>query len=137
VIVDFSATWCGPCQMIGPFFAQLSENAAYANLVFVKVDVDKCEVGGAMSTAARWGPAPAAARSRGGTGMAPRQPCGAPPPRPAPPDRRAGPRHGRPLGSCPACLARGPAGIALRRSSTTQRLCPPPERRMAAACRAA
>jgi hypothetical protein len=32
--------------MIGPFFAQLSENPAYANVVFIKVDVDKCEASG-------------------------------------------------------------------------------------------
>jgi thiol-disulfide isomerase/thioredoxin len=38
VIVDFSAVWCGPCQMIGPFFGQLSTQ--YANVVFLKVDVD-------------------------------------------------------------------------------------------------
>ncbi len=45
VIVDFSATWCGPCQMIGPFFATLSEQ--YENVIFVKVDVDKVEVSAA------------------------------------------------------------------------------------------
>ncbi len=43
--MDFSATWCGPCQMIGPFFATLSEQ--FENVIFVKVDVDKVEVSSA------------------------------------------------------------------------------------------
>eukprot|EP00775_Hariotina_reticulata_P003811 gene3811-4068_t len=38
VIVDFSAVWCGPCNMIGPYFGQLSEK--YPSIVFVKIDVD-------------------------------------------------------------------------------------------------
>ncbi|XP_061664627.1 thioredoxin [Syngnathoides biaculeatus] len=43
IVVDFTATWCGPCKMIGPAFDKASENAAYANVIFLKVDVDKCE----------------------------------------------------------------------------------------------
>jgi thioredoxin 1 len=39
VIIDFSATWCGPCKMIGPVFEELSK--AHQNVHFVKVDVDQ------------------------------------------------------------------------------------------------
>ena len=38
VILDFSTTWCGPCEYVAPFFGQLSlEND---NIVFVKVICD-------------------------------------------------------------------------------------------------
>jgi len=39
VIVDFFATWCGPCVNIAPVFADFSEK--YLNCVFLKVDVDQ------------------------------------------------------------------------------------------------
>merc|ERR1712072_841399 len=40
VIVDFTATWCPPCQRIGPVFVSISEEADMSDVVFVKVDVD-------------------------------------------------------------------------------------------------
>ena len=41
VIVDFTATWCGPCKMISPVFAELSTK--YTSIKFLKVDVDELE----------------------------------------------------------------------------------------------
>ena len=38
VLVDFYATWCGPCRMIGPRFAAMAEEFLLVD--FVKVDVD-------------------------------------------------------------------------------------------------
>ncbi|KAK8820354.1 hypothetical protein WA577_006418 [Blastocystis sp. JDR] len=40
-IMNFSATWCGPCKMMAPKFAALSATNDHVN--FVKVDVDKSQ----------------------------------------------------------------------------------------------
>lgn len=39
VVVDFFATWCGPCRMLAPILEDVSENRDDA--AFLKVDVDE------------------------------------------------------------------------------------------------
>ncbi|XP_044283816.1 thioredoxin-like [Varanus komodoensis] len=41
IVVDFSATWCGPCKMIKPFYHSLVEK--YPDVIFIEVDVDDAQ----------------------------------------------------------------------------------------------
>ena len=49
VFVDFWATWCGPCQMVGPIIEELDKEYN-GKLKFIKVDVDQ-----AQNTASKYG----------------------------------------------------------------------------------
>ena len=39
VLLDFFATWCGPCRMIAPFIEQIADE--YPEYVICKIDVDE------------------------------------------------------------------------------------------------
>lgn len=41
VLVDFNASWCGPCQMLRPVLEELAEENE--NLKIVSVDIDECD----------------------------------------------------------------------------------------------
>lgn len=40
-IIDFNATWCGPCRRIAPILDELAQEYK-GQIVIYKVDVDKC-----------------------------------------------------------------------------------------------
>ena len=41
-VVDFYATWCGPCKAVAPQYEQMSHQFDEKVCVFCKVDVDRC-----------------------------------------------------------------------------------------------
>ncbi|CAL5324327.1 unnamed protein product [Camellia sinensis] len=47
IVVDFTASWCGPCRIMAPFFVELSKKLS--TVTFLKVDVDELE-----SVASEW-----------------------------------------------------------------------------------
>jgi thioredoxin 1 len=42
MVIDFSASWCGPCRFIEPAFKELASR--FTDAIFIKVDVDELAV---------------------------------------------------------------------------------------------
>jgi thioredoxin 1 len=40
VLIDFFATWCGPCQVLGPILKEVKDSLG-ERISIIKVDVDK------------------------------------------------------------------------------------------------
>ena len=47
-VIYFTATWCGPCRLMGPVYESLA--AKFPTVVFLKVDIDELAV-----VAQEWG----------------------------------------------------------------------------------
>lgn len=41
MLVDFYATWCGPCRMLSPILDEIRQEVG-ENIIIGKVDVDEC-----------------------------------------------------------------------------------------------
>ena len=44
VLVDFFATWCGPCKMLAPLLEEIDERKEAGDLLIIKVDVDEAGI---------------------------------------------------------------------------------------------
>jgi thioredoxin 1 len=41
ILIDFWATWCPPCKVMGPVFEKFAEDADFGGVKFVQCDVDE------------------------------------------------------------------------------------------------
>lgn len=40
-VIDYWATWCPPCRAFGPIFERVSNDNAFKQVTFAKVDIDQ------------------------------------------------------------------------------------------------
>lgn len=43
VVLDFYADWCGPCKMLAPIFAELSEEYPEEKVKFIKINTEEAQ----------------------------------------------------------------------------------------------